>query len=1343
MLGLAVFMITMTYGFGTFARGGGPVGDYGDAPDSAEPKANFPSLFASNGAHVKKINEVWLGQTVSREKDSVQTGDSGDDGVSLDLNLCDESQAYVLVHVGKIEETSGKAYLNMFFDWNADGQWSSSAGCADEWALKNYEIDLSQQDGEVAIYTPSFTAGQNIDDIWYRAVLTLNQKMNGADGTGEFESGEIEDYGPLAAPNLPPDKNLYSARCEPAVLIVKHGEGGEFTVVENPGSQTITQAELANNVNGNTAERDIGKDGEFAFYYESNQKDPPKRIVNELVDVRVRFGQKASKTIKCSVAVVHDDDFEPPPPPEGADDDEDRSSASDEDNEDQDSGDENTGPEEVSEQEKGLYNAQCSPSELVLKHGDSGGFKIQTLGSQEYYDLKINKENSIGETKDALPIIGDIQWDPRFRMISIFTKKDGPKRIEKRSLAVDLFFKNVQEGGPDKKLTVYCKSTIYHDNKFVAPPQVPIDDSGGTTTDSQGRVVDTNPVLDNERELYSAQCNPNELVLKHGDNGSFRIENQGSQDYYDMKVDSEKSIGSTPGNTLPILLDPIDDPVFRSLMISSKKDPPKRIEKRTIVVQLLYKNVNPRQTDKKVNVYCFATIHHDDSFTNQPQASVADGASTTFEEKWGKADPLLDSEKNIYSARCNPGELALKHGDNGSIDIESTGQQEYYDMNIDRDKSINASGALPSIVDVGNDTTFKRIDVHTKQDGPKRIEKETIVVQLLFKNLNPRQADKKIYLYCFATVHHDDRFVAPPQVPVADGASTTFEEKWKNAEPVYDNENGLYSAQCNPATLVLKHGDIGSFDIQATGSQDYYDMQVDQANSTNAKDILPIIPDIENDPTFRKINVFSKKDSPKRVEKRTIAVQLLFNNATPRSPAKKLYVYCFAEIHHDNSFTAPPPVSIDFGSTTISSGAGKPPVAVTSDERKFYDAKCSPGELDVNHGEFGSIDIINLGTQDYSKMEINKAKSSGDMKNVIPMLVDIQNDTTFRRLVVYSVKDPPNRIERRKIAVDLTYKNIKPGEPDKKLTVNCYVVIHHDDKYTPPQINIGDGADTTTGGKRKPPVAVSNDEKGIYNAKCSPEPLTVQHGDPASFTIETLGSEEYYDLKINEGKSTGDVKNALPILGDLFTDPRFRTILVFSKKDGPKRTEKRTIAVDLLYKNIKPGEPDKKQTLYCKAEIKHDVVTGGGDGTTTGGGGNVGTTGSGTAKQISFISDPQKIMAGHCSDAVMVQKQDANGVKVTSGPAVYVNLASTPAGVSFYSDPYCSQPITQASIRPNICSTYFYFKTDENASGNYWIAVSATGIGSSIQKNEIIKNDAAGMLYTPMDLGPLNQMNSR
>jgi hypothetical protein len=198
------------------AGGPAPLADYGDAPDGGPtgypapfPQiGNFPTLFASGGAHTLDLTRATLGPTASAEIDANDPNDpdgvpnlvnaDSDDGlIGLTTVLTQIPPPAVLeveVHGG----TGGLFYLNVLIDLDMDGEWGgSAAGNEPEWVVRNLLIDVLP--GEVRVVaTPAFAFanGNRLPSFsWMRVALTSEQVVSDDwDGTGSFSAGEIEDH---------------------------------------------------------------------------------------------------------------------------------------------------------------------------------------------------------------------------------------------------------------------------------------------------------------------------------------------------------------------------------------------------------------------------------------------------------------------------------------------------------------------------------------------------------------------------------------------------------------------------------------------------------------------------------------------------------------------------------------------------------------------------------------------------------------------------------------------------------------------------------------------------------------------------------------------------------------------------------------------------------------------------------------------------------------------------------------------------------------------------------------------------------------------------------------------
>ena len=234
--------------------------DLGDAPDSsnsfpgasmlAYPSgvvANYPTVYQTGSPpygpiHWQPDAFVYLGEIVTNESeadigydediknnlvppDDLSDLDGGDDGVQLSLILppCQEvSFDFMVTFVNPLIDNP--AYLNVWFDWNRDGDWDDTMVCPDginvpEWAVQNASI-TNNFAGSVVLTTPKFmcwhpeTEGK-LDPIWMRITISLQPwetvvgaAVSGGSGPADgYLYGETEDY--LIYPKTEPGEIEY------------------------------------------------------------------------------------------------------------------------------------------------------------------------------------------------------------------------------------------------------------------------------------------------------------------------------------------------------------------------------------------------------------------------------------------------------------------------------------------------------------------------------------------------------------------------------------------------------------------------------------------------------------------------------------------------------------------------------------------------------------------------------------------------------------------------------------------------------------------------------------------------------------------------------------------------------------------------------------------------------------------------------------------------------------------------------------------------------------------------------------------------------------------------------
>jgi len=221
--------------------------DLGDASDStnnfgrsmtaypvpASVKANYPTVFNDgSGAgpygpvHLNAQLAAHLGKKITRETEadigpdedgvnninpsaSSPNHDDGDDGIVFPLNLppCRWTTFDYLVNV---IEPGTDLWVNVWLDWNRDGDWDDTPDCASgpapEWAVQNqFLFDLPA--GLNRITTPAILPWHPEDGpetIWMRITLSerpwkggSNPGAKGNGGSGprtKYQVGETEDY---------------------------------------------------------------------------------------------------------------------------------------------------------------------------------------------------------------------------------------------------------------------------------------------------------------------------------------------------------------------------------------------------------------------------------------------------------------------------------------------------------------------------------------------------------------------------------------------------------------------------------------------------------------------------------------------------------------------------------------------------------------------------------------------------------------------------------------------------------------------------------------------------------------------------------------------------------------------------------------------------------------------------------------------------------------------------------------------------------------------------------------------------------------------------------------------
>lgn len=189
------------------------LGDYGDAPDgtmTGYPEkfdfidtgfaqiGNFPTLFKNDGAHTLNVDEVFLGEnqgTKEWDADDLNdpdgwpnlsvSGDS-DDGLTTIRNCLGGGALFGHSNM------PGTFYLNLLVDLNHDGFWGGEFHGSPEWVIPNEEIII---DSTTPRFEHCIPEHAYLSQTWMRAAITTTSITSSDwDGTGEFNSGEIEDH---------------------------------------------------------------------------------------------------------------------------------------------------------------------------------------------------------------------------------------------------------------------------------------------------------------------------------------------------------------------------------------------------------------------------------------------------------------------------------------------------------------------------------------------------------------------------------------------------------------------------------------------------------------------------------------------------------------------------------------------------------------------------------------------------------------------------------------------------------------------------------------------------------------------------------------------------------------------------------------------------------------------------------------------------------------------------------------------------------------------------------------------------------------------------------------------
>ncbi|WP_257014142.1 DUF7507 domain-containing protein, partial [Winogradskyella undariae] len=170
--------------------------DYGDAPDQGvgSSTGDYKTLLADDGprhsllsySSVSNTSSLMLGVSVDSEFDALQNTDAtGDQDEAMTWSSLNSAQSYTET-VALTNTTGGSAYLNVWMDYNMDGDFDD----ADEQLVYDQEVLAGATSATINFTTPSYA----ISGDTFARVRICNNSGECNTSIGPASGGEVEDY---------------------------------------------------------------------------------------------------------------------------------------------------------------------------------------------------------------------------------------------------------------------------------------------------------------------------------------------------------------------------------------------------------------------------------------------------------------------------------------------------------------------------------------------------------------------------------------------------------------------------------------------------------------------------------------------------------------------------------------------------------------------------------------------------------------------------------------------------------------------------------------------------------------------------------------------------------------------------------------------------------------------------------------------------------------------------------------------------------------------------------------------------------------------------------------------